>query len=449
MTEPILVETRLFGIILLILVSLGGLLLSRQLFLTWCNPLSIYVAVWGGVLTTCLLPWLGYDNLSAATWLCFVLAAAGYFLGIYTVTSPYLHPVFKAFRVAYDHRQYYSSRLLTVLQIMIVIKTVYLGMKVIQILEKFGSITVIFSGSIYRLLLLEQTGALPETDMASKTLFGSLFGFIDSLLLIAVVWGAYFVLKKRYIGFLPLILETMHSLLGLERFRFLVALSVFLSSLYLHSMHEKGQRQPRQSKMGGKRALLSGIGVLTLLAMLVPLQLRHPEYTITQLLSHTGSYFITPILAFNQYIARVTLFPEPLGWGTSTFWGIAAWLKRFQLIDQLPPFHYQYVQIAFGDDVILTNVYTYLINMLSDWGLLGVLLWPYIFGVICGVCYERVIRYRTLLLMPILCLLFTTLFLSFYTLIIKAIIYITYIIGSLILTAFVIAQPSPSRNRLS
>ncbi len=442
MTEPILVDTRILGILALALASLGGLWLSRRLCLTWFNPLSLYLAIWGGSLISCLAPWLGYGDLMGQTWCCLGLAAVGFTLGVLTIHAPYLQPVLRAFRVPTGQGEAYATRLFTVFVIAVSIKVLYVGMKLLAVKQQFGSITAIFAGAAYRQLLLEQSGAAPGADLASKSLLGSLFGFADAIVLIALVWGAYYVTKKRYIGLLPLILETVHSLLGLERFRFIVALLIFISSLYFHHIIETQRGRERKAIPAGRLALFTAIGVLTLLAMLLPLYLRHPDFTIRQLLAHTGSYFVSPILAFNAHVARVSLFPEPLGWGLSTFWGAASWLQRFGLLDALPPLHYRYVQLPFGDGWLLTNVYTYLINALDDWGVLGVLLWPYVLGVACGFCHERVVRYRSLALVPILCLLMATIFLSFYTLLIKQINYMAFMVGSLALAPLVI-RPRP------
>jgi oligosaccharide repeat unit polymerase len=88
---------------------------------------------------------------------------------------------------------------------------------------------------------------------------------------------------------------------------------------------------------------------------------------------HLYWYIASPLAAFNDFL---TTFNGAYEWGQNTFFPVYKWLCRFHLVHE--------AEIAlYGEKVYLpfmANVYTYLRNFYEDFGLLGVVVAPYLLG---------------------------------------------------------------------
>ena len=375
------------------LILLAGFCLAlsgRFVFGRWFNHVSIYAGIWSVALALFEARLIDYYRLDSGTWIVIIVGSLAFAFGAFAVaTFDY------AFRDRLPLRSDLLSRrpeetraeeraLRTALWILNIV-TLLAGLQHWWVvLRKFGSVSnvLLYGNLVYSMRLADQLpGMIPYFDALGMTA--------------AVVGGAYISLAGRFkfAGFLPLILIIFIELANMGRARIIIGAILFAASYLLGKRGAApGAEQVRESRW--KRIAPIGVVIVILALGLETIRsLRGANESIsdatTQLRSLEGASFVTPMVymyftvefgVLNQYLKQGG---ERILPGGNTFAPVFRLLDKFGLKTYVP--YYQ----QFYNTPVGANTGSYLRELHADFGLLGILLGPFIFGLLSSIAWFR------------------------------------------------------------
>lgn len=374
--------------ILPLFLGLAGAVFGRLCFERWFNHLSLYSIIWGVGLALFELRLMNYIPITAEAWLIF-----GYAWIAFTVGSVSLLLVRNALGLpeisAPNYTPLASRREKRVLAFTIFFLTFVALLAVLQhwsvLLAKFGSVTnVLVSGNlIYRMRTSEQLpGMVPYLDS-----FGLAAAFF------AGVYSAR-TGKIRLITLLPLLIVILEDVAQVGRAKILNAGILFFSGYFLARVPAP-QALKTSMAMKGRR-LLNLVIVFALLlsaAEFIRSFRRTYEalYGASQQLSKLeGAAFITPSIymymsshpgVFSAYWKAGGEHPFP---GSNTFAPVFRILAKFGVGEDVPDYQ------KFYTIPIATNTATYLRELHADFGYAGILIAPFLLGLLSTYLWLRI-----------------------------------------------------------
>ncbi|HDN80642.1 MAG TPA: oligosaccharide repeat unit polymerase [Chloroflexi bacterium] len=433
-------------------LAIGFILIARPVLGGWLNPVSVYWSVWTCSIIVSRLPFVAGWPLAVETWMAMILAAV-----IFTMVSLILGFILsprwfgkKPSRVSCLKprlEQTYTTRtLLVVFAVCMALSVVQLYLQLRHLLGLVGSWHLLWTeGWKVRRVLVEESSKVAWANLEVPFLT-RITSYTLSLGGLALFLGAYLLaVKGLLVGIAPLSVEAIISMLRLERYRFVVSFLLFGFS-YWYFARLRGRNSPREIHRRIKnrlrsRKLLAGIiaAVILVFVMWVPISVRHLGIRGRDIALHTLWYLASPVLAFDVRVKNGEPFDGRTTGGASSFWGIAVWLARLGWDVDVPPYHYEPVRFQGG---MQTNVFTYLINPLDDWGWPGLVLLPAMMSAVATFLHVMIVRYRRLAIVPVQSIMMATIAMSFYTFMLKDLYYM------LLATATILLTPVLIRTRL-
>ena len=433
--------------------AVGSSVIARQVLGGWLNPVSVYWSVWTCSIIASRLPFVAGWPLAVETWMAMILAAV-VFTAVALIPGFILSPRWfgkepgRAYYSRPRSEQSYRTRtLLATFAVCLMLSIVGLYIQLCRLLELAGSWQLLWTeGWRVRKILIEESSKVAWESLETP-LLARIGSYTLSLGGLALFLGAYLLaVEGLLVGITPLGLQAIGSILGLERYRFVVALLLFgFSYWYFARLRgQSGQRKTRRrtENRGRSRKLLVGIVAAAMLALVmwIPVSLRHIGISGRNFGSHVLWYLASPVLALDVRVQNGGPFHGRITGGASSFWGIAVWLARLGWNVYVPPYHYEPVCFQNG---MQTNVFSYLINPLDDWGWPGLVLLPAMMSAVATFLHIKIVRYRKLAMVPVQSLMMTTIAMSFYTLLLKESYYM------LLIAAMILLSPILIRTRLN
>lgn len=372
----------------LFLLSLGviGAIVGQYLLGRWFNHLTLYSLIWGTGLAIFEVGWIEYFPLTLETWLMmgygwFAFAAGSAIpilsrraIGISSGSPPQVQP-----NTASDSEIRY-------LKITVLLLSIFAALGVMQhwmvLIGRFGSIAGVLlnGGIIYSMRTSGQlTGMVPYVDSAaliSACLAGIYCGRTGGI---------------RLIGLFPLVIITIDEIGVAARARLLTAGLLFLNAYFVAKIAPATHLRMRH---GGKiQRIFATLIVLTVLVFgaesvrgLREGSFRH--YGVTSKFEKypfvSGSlylYFSAHPGALSAYLKAEDNNPFPTSYTLAPLYRVFVRLGLANPVSPYPKFY---------DTPISVNTGTYLLDIHAEYGNVGVLVIPYLFGLMCTLIWLEI-----------------------------------------------------------
>jgi len=402
-------------LITLILVF-ATLFFSKRLFGRSFNHLNIYAIVWGVVVILYEVRLLKYIDISAFTWLIILYAFVAYVLGTVTIFLARFNYKPKIIRfeslpplLLNDGKYLYS---------LILIFTFVGLFSALQhwslLIHKFGSIQSIFiqADAVYRLNVENKMpGVIPYIHIASY---------------LAVFFsGVYTAYKNRitFVAILSLAAVILKDLAIFGRSGILVGFLLFLTSFMLFKYYIENSAWKHKIKTSSRNTVIAGIviAILFLAGISTVKSFRGKsdsfKATSQSFKQYNDNFLISPsvylyasshIGVLNKYFEEDN---ESASVGENSLMPIYNFLSRYDIVKH-PNFFQKGYLIP-----MWTNTGTYLREVHADYGDVGLLLFPYLLGMLCTYFWFRFYETGKMISFLILVYLYLIVGLSFFVII--------------------------------
>ncbi len=385
--------------------------LGKFIFKKWFNHLSIYSSIWMMMIILYEIRLIPFGDLRSETWSVIVIAFLAYFLGILTIYST-------------RNRQLDMSNIPKVISPMILSD----GGKTIKFAIVILSLIGFFSAIQHWTVLIKEFGSVIGVLLNATTYYrmrvaGEIKGVIPYIFIASYIAiflsGIYTAYKKKltFIAVLPILAVVFKEMANLGRAGILLGLIEFMTAfiLFRYLLSE----DDRNEKIKKSRIIFAMLIVLSLMvggAVLVK-TVRKPidsfQGTSRELKSFEGNMFISPSIylytcshlgVLNKYLEK----DEENGyWGEHTFLPIYNLISKLGVIEH-PSFFQRGYFIP-----MWSNTGTYLREIDADFGKAGVLLVPFLMGLLTTYFWFRFYEQKSLLSLVVLTYLYLIIVFSF------------------------------------
>jgi len=392
-------------LIILVIIFFAALtiLIGKYAFGSWFNHLGIYGAVWGFTLAVFHSGLYRYYPLESETWMLIIAAWLAFLFGSLTMIAcraavPPRENTFSFYQPGElffieKKELHLLHRTLWVLNIILILHTTYEVYNVVRILGGGLANVVILANKLYGIRVQEGIpGSIPY--------FGSL------AFLAAILSGIYTsaVGKLKLVAFIPFIISIAISFVQVVR-AFAVIVAVLFISAYFLNRKRTDENIQRTFKNYFRRVVAIGILISLLVVTLEVIRTTRGVYEKfsgeTSTLRHmrtSGSSFISPSVimyisvhsgVLNQYLKEDQ---EHVVWGRYTLAPMWRLVSKFGF-ETFVGFY----QSWFYQTPAPANTGTYIRELHADFGVSGVVIVPYLLGLVASLYWFR-IRERNKLL---------------------------------------------------
>jgi len=408
------------SILFTVIVVISALFLGKYLFKKWFNHLSLYSLIWGVMIILYELKIIPYIDLTFETWVVIVSSYFSFLLGIFTLKTA--RDSLGRTEVTFEQSNFHidifrdNGRLIRWFIFAFSLIGILSALQHWMVLiDEFGSVinVLINSYKIYRMRLLgEIKGVVP---------YLWLFGYFGVAL--AGIYTAY---KNRitFLSLLPLIAVILKESARFTRAGILFALLEFLLSFmfFRHLLSKTDTKTFGFNKLKIIPSILIIAIILFPGASLVKIA-RNPTETFqgtqSSLTKHEGGILISPSLYFymsshlgvlDRYLDKDN---ENLIFGAQTFFTFYSILQKFNLVDR-PDYQAKGYFIPYW-----SNSATYLRDLHSDFGYSGILLFPFLLGLLTTFFWYRFYEYYQIIDLVVMIFLNLIIGFSFFKLVIQ------------------------------
>lgn len=423
------------SIFLILLACVFLIFLGKSVFGKWFNHVSLYSTVWGGTLMLFELRLINYYPLESETLIIILTTWIFFLLGSMTVVVA--RAALKSKDQVLDDeiepkmKENELKQLRTILLWLNVI-TFFAGIYDLYLVSKiFGSLSNAF--------LL---GNLLYSYQVSEGLPGSIPLLSSLSFTAAMLAGSYTARKGKitFISIFPLIMLTLIGLVKMGRVDILMGTILFISGYFLTS---KGKEQHlKKSTLAIRKFAI--VFVVIIIAAAGAEFIRSTRKAQEGFAGATKSLnalsstnLITPSVylylsshhgIFNQYLKHGG---ENTPFGANTFLPIYRWLGKLGIEIHAKPFQTRY------KTPVRTNTGTYLRELHADFGMIGLLLVPYILGLLASMYWYRIENYGRYVDLSIGAFLYVIIGMSFFVMATRQGQLIIYLITAIIIGHFI------------
>jgi oligosaccharide repeat unit polymerase len=398
-----------------------GVWMSRRLFGSWFNHVAVYTCIWSVSLATMHLNLIEYYPLSFETWVIIVAGWASFVLGAGVVvaarfatgsapvTAVNLHPA----------KPDELRTLRNLLWLLSLISAVVVIQHWIVLLGQFGSIgRVLVWGNLVYSSRIEKgiPGAIP---------------YFDSLAIAACLFGGLYMAltgKMRTVAILPFVIVFVNEIAAMGRAKLVMAGALYVSG-YAFGRFRAGGALVVTTRARMKRLALVGVTLAMLIAGAE--FVRSTRGTTEQFVGGTsqlyrlgGSAVLTPSVYMYASSQTAVLNQYLKGPGEASEWGANTFAPLHRVLAKLGFDIRTEVYQQFYVTPVYTNTGTYLRELHADFGIPGVLIGPFLLGLLTSIVWFRLrggFRYTTLVVLGYL-----------FTLVAMSILYIATRAGDLL-----------------
>ena len=290
-------------------------------------------------------------------------------------------------------------------------------------LRAAGGLSALFSSGItVRRSLYDASVAARATAFNGGSLLVAILGYVLFLGAVTLFWAPLVARRgHRVLALAPLIIMAVYGFLTLARAPVLNSIAIYGFAFLYYS-------RPKTLGIRPRRLSTPAIAVLVVLAIAMvyaPLKLRQPNLSPTGALYSVAVYFVGGVAGFNEQIRQTGYGPSEgvARHGAWTFWGEATIASRLGLDVSLPPTDMPYVNVSRNssftastdNSATITNVYTYLVYFVNDFGFSGLLVGPFVLGAVATALNSSVRRGNSLAV-PAATILMASIMMSFFSL---------------------------------
>jgi oligosaccharide repeat unit polymerase len=423
-------------------IAFIAFLLGRYFFKRWFNHISLFTFIWTGMILLYELRLLPYKEIVPATWLFIIATFLSLILGTLTYLSikklfPYQESSdekknFEFYKIFSDDAKVvkYSLFLFSFISIAGAIQ------HWMVLLDMFGSIPKVFLNAltIYRM-------NTEEGGIKGQVPFVSNFGYV------AVFWGAVYTAYKgrfTFLSILPFIGIIIKETSTIGRAGILLGLFefIFVFLLFRHCLTINDKNKFKFSKPNATISITFLLALLIFAASVVKIsrvsfeQYQGASKTLREL---EGNIILSPSVylylsahlgVLNEFVKRQderNLFAQ------NSLLPLYNFLDRLDIVER--PNQYQKGYFI----PMWVNTGTFIRELFADFNVFGLLLFPYLLGLLMTYLWFRLIREGSLYILVILSYLYIIIGFSFLVMITRT----SYWIISLtlnLLSIFIIAQ---------
>lgn len=359
-------------IIVLILLTTAAIAIGRTMLGRWFNHLSIYSVIWGTALILVQTELIHYDRISELAW--FEILAAWLCLYLGSATTLLLRGSAPQTPETLDQR--WVLRLKTALWVFSIVGVIGVMAQARSVSNVFGGLGVavfLEGNSLYHARV-----DYPDLGLAGMSYVGA---FAPAACALAGIYTAKLG-KLTIAGLLPLTIVAITCVLEMGRATLILA-AVWFIAAFVHTPRVRFSIKKWQTAIAvalilgvlvGGFGLINGTRGLSVSDYSVsPVMERASE--AVPLLPPIFFYSTGAVVGFSDYLSHQDKNPSAF-WGMYTFaplWRVAS---HFGMNTAVPFYEENYYTPY---DI---NVLTYLKNVHSDFGPLGVLLFPYFLGML-------------------------------------------------------------------
>lgn len=401
------------SVILIIFFSIVALIVSKLIFQRWLNLITVYIFSWGGMLFLYETKLLNYYELSFETWFVIIITSSLFFLGGIT-------PVVISGNVEEEGKK--NRQLFHLFEDD--------GVLINRIIFAFGAVTF-FVALFNSWVLLNQYGSVARLFLSANDIYRQrvdseikgLIPYVGGFSIAGIILAGMYLAEKNKISFAILFLFTatlLKDLVQFARIGMLITFIVFVLSFLLY----KSYRQKRQKAGRVKLILASLVIFLLIIGSASIVRLFRGSYesyrgASTELRSYKTNILISPSLyfylsshigVFNSYLEKeneITVFAQ------NTLSPFLNFLAKFGLADRAP-FHQKGYLIP-----MWSNSSTYLRELHSDFGYLGLFIIPYFIGLGSSLIWRNFISSGSFICFILTVFFFSLIALTFFSLIVR------------------------------
>jgi oligosaccharide repeat unit polymerase len=374
---------------IIITISIAAILLGRALLHRWFNQITLYVVVWSVSLLFFQFRLLNYYPLETETWIVILDGFLAFVFGTITVFFARFATQHQKIQLPIHRNERYLALEVKILPRVIWVLSIISLMAVLQhwyvLLKMFGSIqnVVVMGGVLYAMRLKNAiSGTIP---------------YLGALALPAMLFaGRYASVAGRFrpVVIVPIVTVVIGAVSDMGRANLFISGLLFLSGYMLSKTSGKTvQTGAKAARLQKVLTLLVGAGLLIGTAELVRSNrgmVESIEGASPTLQRLQAASFITPSIyeyftihhgVLNQYLK---LDQEHPGWGENTFGPVYRILSKFGF-DTYTSDYPLFYRTPIG-----ANSGTYLRELHADFGVIGILIVPYLLGLLgAWVWYRR------------------------------------------------------------
>ncbi|MBI1804262.1 MAG: oligosaccharide repeat unit polymerase [Ignavibacteria bacterium] len=382
------------SVIIIAVAACLSILLGRWLFQAWFNHIALYAVVWATSLILFEIRLILYYPLEPETWFIIGGAWIAFVLGSATIPAGRFALGFKDqkhFRTLSPENPHNKERELHILNMTLWVVNVVI---VLDVLHQLYLVTKLVGGLLNVLIL----GNALYSFRVSEAIPGSI-PYLGSLSLTATLLaGAYtgLIERIRIVAVIPLIVVILSAIANMGRASLLIAALLFMTGYVLNrqrlTSHHALSKSIRWKRV---MSLVCAVLLLVVGAEIIRSNRGTTEGfsgATTSLRKLSGGSFVTPSVylyatvhpgVLNQYLK---VQDERLFFGGNTFAPFWRLLSKFGFDTYVPEY------LPFYKTPVGSNTGTYLRELHADFGVTGVLLYPFILGLVSSAIWFRLRR---------------------------------------------------------
>jgi oligosaccharide repeat unit polymerase len=401
-------------------IAFLSIFFSKHIFKKWFNHISLFVIIWTGMIILYELRLLPYKEIITSTWLFIAATFLSLILGTFTYIS-----VKKLFPS--ENSQPERSKLGF-------IKIFVDDAKVVRYALFLFSFISIAGAVQHWLVLIDMFGSIPQVFLNALTIYkmnteeGGIKGqlpFVSNFGYVAVFWGAIYTAYKgrfTFLSILPFIGIIIKETSTLGRAGILLGLFefIFVFLLFRHCLTSNDSKKFRFSKTNATISVTFLLALLIFAASVVKIsRVSFEQYQgASKTLRHMeGNIFLSPSVylylsahlgVLNEFVKRQD---EENLFAQNTLLPLYNFLDRLNVIKR--PNQYQKGYFI----PMWVNTGTFIRELFADFNVFGLLLFPYLLGLIMTYLWFKLLKEGSIYILAILSYLYIIIGFSFLVMI--------------------------------
>ncbi|MBI5020379.1 MAG: oligosaccharide repeat unit polymerase [Ignavibacteriales bacterium] len=420
--------------LILVLLFFGGIfcLFGRWIYGCWFNHVTIYTGIWGFSLVFFELRLIDYYPIENETWIVIIVGWLTFVLGATTNSMTKLHYAQVKSAVLFNNSdiQYRSCTDENIL-----LKKMLWVINIISLLAALHGLYLVLKifGNLTNLLAF---GSLLYSYRVSEGLPGSI-PYMSSLALSATLLAGVVTRKEgrlKFVAVLPLIIVLITEVTNMGRANLVIA-GLLFSCGYFFTKKEKLHTKFKDGIFTFKRWITLFIIFFIIIAGAEMIRSARGAIetfrgSSSTLLKMRKSSFITPSIylyftanfgVLNQYLKGDGEFSIP---GGHTFAPLYRFLNKLGLDTQVETYQVRY------NTPTGANTGTYLRELHADFGLIGILLGPYLIGFVTSIFWYRYMQNNNYVDLAFLSYFFVVIGMSIFVMATRSGVLLVYLFGA-------------------
>jgi oligosaccharide repeat unit polymerase len=406
------------SLLLVSFFSVVGIISGKLLFKKWFNHLTLYCIIWGVMLFLYEWKLLPYTDITPLTWFYIISGFCSFLFGILTIRS--------ARNLKTEHKFSFKDP-------QNALKIFIDGGKTVKYALLFFSLISLYGALQHWSVLIDKFGSVAGVFLNASTIYrlnasGGIKGqvpFIAVLAYVAIFFsGVYTAYKGRFsfLTFLPFLGIIIKELATIGRAGILLGLVEFLVSFFLfrNLLSDDPSKKFRFSK---KNAVISFTLLIVFFIASISLvrisrgSFEHYSGASRELNQFKGNIIFTPsvYLYLSSHVGVLSKYVsserEDTKFGQNTFLTLYHVLNKFDLVERDSDYQKGYFIPMW------TNTGTYLRELDADFGIIGLLVIPYLLGVFITWFWYKFYEDKNLIVFTLLVYLYLIVGLSFFIMI--------------------------------